>query len=73
MKSKFLIWGFVVVLTAGILAGCGKKDDEGPQFSDDDLLKRGQAGHDAGAKGPAGPPAGANVPGSPDQLKGGRH
>jgi hypothetical protein len=41
-------------------------------MSDDELLKRGQAGHNpTGGPTAAKPPAG--VPGSPDQLGGGRH
>lgn len=54
------------LILGAILAGCGKNED-GPQLSDDELLKRGRAGHEAAAGG-AKPPAG--TPGSPDQLGG---
>ena len=65
MKDRLIAFGLMVVLVGGILAGCGKKDDDGPQMSDDDLLKRGSAGHDAaGGKSGYKPPAG--VPGSPE-------
>ena len=59
-----------IIVLSGLLASCGKSDD-GPLLSDDELLKRGRAGHEA-ATGAAKPPAG--TPGSPDQLnnQGGR-
>jgi|GEM_PF-5759082 len=47
-------------LLAAFTAGCGSSKDDGPNFSDDDLLKRGQAGHNAASS-----PQSKTTPGAP--------
>lgn len=43
---KKSIFGILAIgLLCAFMAGCGSSD--GPSFSDDELLKRGQAGHNA--------------------------
>ena len=66
MKKLTLDCLALTLLAAGCLFGCGSGSD-GPQLSDDELLKRGKGGHDA-ASNSAKPPPG--TPGSPDQLAG---
>lgn len=55
------------LIVASCILGCGSGSD-GPQLSDDELLKRGKGGHDAAANNAQKPPPG--TPGSPDQLGG---
>jgi hypothetical protein len=56
---NFLALGLMAMLS---LAGCSK-DADGPSLSDDDLLKRGQAGHNAASGGQKLPPGTPMAPG----------
>ena len=69
MKSFKLVF-FAVSLVGGFcLVGCGNSND-GPSLSDDELLKRGRAGHDA-AGGSTYKPA-PGTPASPYQTGNGQ-
>jgi len=66
MKQRIITIFSLSLLAILSLTGCSGNSD-GPSFSDDELLKRGKAGHDAAA-GAAKPPAG--VPAAPSQGQG---
>ena len=59
LKSTFSVFGLFALLTSSVLLGCsgGGDANEMAPLSDDELLKRGAAGHQAAGGGAAAPTA----------------